>query len=174
LGVSAWAALREAQAMALSLPKTAMAVTLDIGERGDIHPHNKHDVGRRLALQTLKVVYGKDVIASGPVFRKMIRQDRILRVTFANASSGLVTVDGMPPKGFTIAGADRAWRWADARIEREEVAISSPDVPEPVAVRYGWANDPPNTLRNHADLPAAPFRTDDWPAAPPVLSVESR
>ena len=161
IGTSAWAELREAQAMTLSLPKTAMAVTLDIGERGDIHPRNKADVGRRLALQALKLVYGKDAIASGPVFRKMVREGGTVRVTFANATSALVTVDGAAPKGFMLAGADRTWHWADARIDRDSVVISSPDVPEPLAVRYGWADDPPNTLRNQADLPAAPFRTDN-------------
>jgi sialate O-acetylesterase len=164
MGTSAWAELREAQAMTLSLPKTAMAVTLDIGERGDIHPRNKADVGRRLALQALKLVYGKDVIASGPIFRKMARAGGTIRVSFANATSALVTVDGAAPKGFMLAGADRAWHWADARIDGDSVIVFSPDVPEPVAVRYGWAGDPPNTLRSQADLPAAPFRTDDWPA----------
>ena len=164
LGASAWAELREAQATTLSLPKTAMAVTLDIGESGDIHPRNKRDVGRRLALQALKAVYGKDVIASGPILRKMAREGSTIRVSFANATSALVTPDGAPPKGFMLAGADRSWHWADARIDGDSVIVSSPDVPEPVAVRYGWADDPPNTLRNQADLPAAPFRTDDWPA----------
>jgi sialate O-acetylesterase len=159
-----WAELREAQAMTLSLPKTAMAVTLDIGEHGDIHPRNKADVGRRLALQALKLVYGKEVIASGPMFRKMARASGSIRVSFANATSALVTIDGEPPKGFMLAGADRAWHWADARIDGDSVIVSSPEVPEPVAVRYGWADDPPNTLRNQADLPAAPFRTDDWAA----------
>jgi sialate O-acetylesterase len=164
LGTSAWAELREAQAMTLSLPKTAMAVTLDIGEHGDIHPRNKADVGRRLSLQALKLVYRKDAIASGPIFRKMAREGGSIRVRFANATSSLVTVDGAAPRGFMLAGADRTWHWADARIDGDSVIVSSPEVPEPVAVRYGWADDPPNTLRNQADLPAAPFRTDDWPA----------
>jgi sialate O-acetylesterase len=129
-----------------------------------IHPRNKADVGRRLALQALKLVYGKDVIASGPIFGKMARAGGTIRVSFANATSALVTVDGAAPKGFMLAGADRAWHWADARIDGDSVIVSSPDVSLPVAVRYGWADDPPNTLRNQADLPAAPFRTDDWPA----------
>ncbi|HJX65015.1 MAG TPA: sialate O-acetylesterase [Polyangia bacterium] len=164
LGTSTWAELREAQSMTLSLPKTAMAVTLDIGEHGDIHPRNKRDVGRRLALQALKVVYGKEVIASGPIFRKMARASSSIRVSFANATSALISSDGAAPKGFMLAGADRTWHWAEARIDGDSVIVSSHDVPEPVAVRYGWADDPPNTLRNLADLPAAPFRTDDWPA----------
>ena len=162
VGISSWAELREAQSLALNLPKTAMAVTLDIGERGDIHPRNKRDVGRRLALQALRAVYGKDVIASGPAFRIMSRDGRSLRVRFANAPGGLLTADGGAPRGFMVAGADRIWRWADARIEGDAVVVSHADVPEPTAVRYGWANDPTNTLRNQADLPAAPFRSDDW------------
>ena len=164
LGASGWAELREAQTMTLRLPKTAMAVTLDIGEHGDIHPRNKRDVGRRLALQALRVVYGKDVISSGPVFRKMAREGGSIRVSFANATSALLTADGAAPKGFMLAGADRVWHWADARIDGHSVIVSCPEVPEPVAIRYGWADDPPNTLRNQADLPAAPFRSDEWPA----------
>jgi sialate O-acetylesterase len=121
-------------------------------------------VGRRLSLQALKLVYRKDAIASGPIFRKMAREGGSIRVRFANATSSLVTVDGAAPRGFMLAGADRTRHWADARIDGDSVIVSSPEVPEPVAVRYGWADDPPNTLRNQADLPAAPFRTDDWPA----------
>lgn len=164
LGSGAWAGLREAQAATLSLPRTAMAVTLDIGEHGDIHPHNKREVGRRLALQALRTVYRKDVFASGPILRSALRRDHDFKVTFSNATNGLVTADGEPPKGFMLAGVDRVWHWADARIEGDSVVVFSADVPDPVAVRYAWANDPPNTLRNQADLPAAPFRTDDWPA----------
>jgi len=86
-----------------------------------------------------------------------------MRVRFATAGGGLVTVDGAPPTGFLIAGADRVWHAAAARIDGASVVVSSSAVPEPVAVRYAWADDPPNTLRNQADLPAAPFRSDDWP-----------
>ena len=162
-GESDWAELREAQTMTLRLPNTGMAVILDIGEAGDIHPRNKKDVGSRLALVALQTVYGKHVVASGPTFTSMARVGPALRVRFENLGGGLVTADGATPKGFAIAGADRTWRWAEARIDGESVMLSSPEVPEPVAVRYGWADNPPNTLRNKAGLPAVPFRTDDWP-----------
>jgi len=162
LGEGAWAELREAQALALREPRTSMAVTLDIGESGDIHPREKHEVGRRLALAALRSAYGRDVIASGPTFVSATREGRAMRVRFAGVAGGLTTVDGAAPRGFLLAGPDRVWRVASARIDGSSVIVSSPDVPEPAAVRYGWGNDPPNTLRNQADLPAAPFRTDDW------------
>jgi sialate O-acetylesterase len=163
LGESAWAELREAQAQALREPRTAMVVALDIGESGDIHPRNKREVGRRLALAALRLVYRRDLVASGPVLASAAREGAAMRVRFQSVASGLDTSDGGPPQGFLIAGADRVWHRANARIEVDTVVVSSPEVPAPVAVRYGWANDPPNTLRNQADLPAAPFRTDDWP-----------
>ena len=84
-------------------------------------------------------------------------------MSFDGVGRGLVTADGAPPTGFAIAGADRRWYWADARITGDSIVVSSPNVPKPVAVRYGWADNPPNTLRNREGLPAAPFRTDDWP-----------
>jgi sialate O-acetylesterase len=171
---SPWAELREAQAAALALPRTAMAVALDVGEAHDLHPHNKQEVGRRLALAALRAVYGlPQVIAAGPTFAGTARDGHALRVHFApeGAGGGLVTADGAPPRGFIVAGADRVWRRADARIDGPAVIVSSPDVPEPVAVRYGWADDPENTLRNQADLPAAPFRSDDWPAAPATAAT---
>jgi sialate O-acetylesterase len=164
LGEGGWADLREAQAAALREPKTAMAVTLDIGEGTNLHPREKHEVGRRLALQALRLVYGRELLAAGPTFLSAARAGAAIRVRFAAASGGLETSDGAPPHGFLIAGADRAWHEAAARIDRDAVVVSSPAVSAPIAVRYGWGNDPPNTLRNGADLPAAPFRTDDWPA----------
>jgi sialate O-acetylesterase len=162
LGEGGWAELREAQALALREPKTAMAVTLDIGDAGDIHPREKQEVGRRLALAALKVVYAREIIASGPTYAAALRDGAAIKVRFTNVASGLTTSDGAPPRGFLIAGADRVWKQADARIEGGAVIVSNAEVAEPVAVRYGWGNDPPNTLRNQADLPAAPFRTDDW------------
>ena len=164
LGDSAWAELREAQAQALREPRTAMVVALDIGESGDVHPRNKREVGRRLALAALRLVYRRDLVASGPVFASAAREGAAMRVRFQSVASGLDTADGAAPQGFLIAGPDRIWHRASARIEVDTVVVSSPEVPSPVAVRYGWGNDPPNTLRNQADLPAAPFRTDDWPA----------
>jgi sialate O-acetylesterase len=161
---SSWALLREAQALALQLPRTAMAVTLDLGLANDLHPPQKQEIGRRLALGALRMVYGKSTtIASGPTFLSAAREGAAMRVRFASGASGLDTADGGPARGFVIAGVDRAFHPAAARIDGDSVILTSPDVPEPVAVRYGWGNDPENTLRNQADLPAAPFRTDDWP-----------
>jgi sialate O-acetylesterase len=165
LGESAWAELRDAQAHAIREPRTAMAVTLDIGEAKDIHPREKQEVGRRLALQALKMVYGRDVIAFGPTFAHAVRDGAAIKVRFLNVAGGLTTSDGAPPKGFLIAGADRTWKTAEARIEGATVVVSHPEIAEPVAVRYGWGNDPGATLRNQADLPAAPFRSDDWATA---------
>ena len=126
------------------------------------HPRNKKDVGLRLALAALRTVYRRDVVASGPAFRSVVREAASLRVRFDSAA-GLITADGAPPRGFAVAGADRRWHWAEARIYGDSVVVSSSSVPEPVAVRYGWADNPPNSLRNKAGLPASPFRTDDWP-----------
>jgi sialate O-acetylesterase len=162
-GDSDWAELREAQTLTLGLPHKGMAVILDIGEAGDIHPRDKRDVGLRLAAQALKGVYGKDVVASGPTFAGSSREGGALRVRFESVAGGLVTADGAPPRGFAVAGSDRKWHWAEARIDGDSVVASSRDVPDPVAVRYGWADNPPNTLRNVAGFPAGPFRTDDWP-----------
>src|SRR6185312_8526531 len=107
-----------------------------------------------------RLVYGRDVLAAGPTLLAAVRAETAIRIRFAGATRGLETSDGAPPRGFLIAGADRVWHRASARIDRDGVVVSSPDVPAPIAVRYGWGNDPPNTLKNGADLPAAPFRTD--------------
>jgi sialate O-acetylesterase len=164
-GEGSWAELREAQALALREPRTAMAVTLDIGEAHDVHPREKQEVGRRLALAALKLVYGRDVIAAGPTFAAAIRDGAAIKIRFTNVAGGLTTSDGAPPRGFLIAGADRVWKTADARIEAGTVIVKNAEIAEPVAVRYGWGNNPGATLRSQADLPAAPFRTDDWATA---------
>jgi beta-xylosidase len=161
-GESTWAELREAQAMTLALPKTGMAVAIDIGEAGDIHPRNKEDVGSRLARWALADTYGRHIVESGPLYRSVSAEGAALRVRFDHAE-GLATADGAPPRGFAVAGADRKWRWGEARIDGTAVVVSSPDVAQPVAVRYAWADNPEATLRNGAGLPASPFRTDDWP-----------
>ncbi len=160
---SAWAELREAQLMTLSLPKTGMAVAIDIGDANDIHPRNKQDVGKRLALNALAIAYGKKVVSSGPIYERMKREGNAIRLYFKHVDGGLTTPNGEPLKGFAIAGADRKFVWADARIEGNTVVVSSPQVPEPVAVRYAWADNPVCNLYNRAGLPASPFRTDDWP-----------
>jgi sialate O-acetylesterase len=163
-GDSQWAELREAQTMALSaVPKTGMAVIVDIGENKDIHPKNKQDVGKRLALAAQKIAYGKnDAEFSGPIYREMRTDGGKIRIKFDHAK-GLKTKDGSAPKGFQIAGEDKKFVWADAKIDGQDVIVSSSQVKKPVAVRYGWADDPAVSLYNAADLPASPFRTDDWP-----------
>ena len=162
LGSSPWAELREAQTVALMQPKVGMAVTLDIGESSNIHPRNKQEVGRRLALAALRTAYARDAIASGPTFVAAAAEGSAMRVRFNVSNGGLGTTDGAPPQGFIIAGGNRVWHRGNAQIENDTVVVSSPDVPAPVAVRYGWANDPVATLMNLAALPAAPFRSDSW------------
>ena len=158
-----WAELREAQLMTLTFPNTAMAVAIDIGEADDIHPRNKQDVGKRLALGALKVAYGKGVIHSGPLYDSMTVQDGEIRLCFTEIGSGLVTRDDEPLQGFAVAGEDRKFVWADARIEGDEVVVWNDGVTDPVAVRYAWANNPVCNFYNKEGLPASPFRTDEWP-----------
>ncbi len=158
-----WPELREAQTMALDLPNTGMAVTIDIGEADDIHPRNKQDVGYRLAQSALKVSYGQEIMPAGPLYKDFSVDGNEIRITFENADNGLKTSDGGPVKGFAIAGEDQQFQWADTRIEGSQVIVSNPRVPYPVAVRYGWANNPIVNLYNTEDLPASPFRTDNWP-----------
>ena len=142
-----------------------MAVTIDIGEADDIHPRNKQDVGRRLALWALHRDYGRNVVHSGPIMRNARFRGGRAVVSFDHAHGGLVTSDGAPPKGFAIAGLDREFHWADAEMRGSRVVLTSEAVPEPVAVRYGWANNPEVNLYNRAGLPASPFRSDHWPGA---------
>jgi sialate O-acetylesterase len=159
----AWAELREAQTMTLSLPNTGMAVIIDIGEANDIHPRNKQDVGYRLALNARNLVYGEDVPYSGPLYHSMkIEQDKI-RIFFDHVNDGLAVKAGAKLQGFAIAGEDKKFVWANAEIDGETVVVSSPQVERPVAVRYAWASNPVCNLYNSADLPASPFRTDNWP-----------
>ncbi|MFO8014382.1 MAG: sialate O-acetylesterase [Phycisphaerae bacterium] len=162
-GQSAWAELREAQTMALDLPNTGQAVIIDIGEADDIHPRNKQDVGKRLALAARAIAYGEDLTWSGPMYKSMTIEDGTVRLAFDHVSGGLVAKGGGPLKGFAIAGKDKEWHWADAEIDGDTVVVSSDEVEKPVAVRYAWANNPECNLYNEAGLPASPFRTDDWP-----------
>jgi sialate O-acetylesterase len=217
----AWAELREAQIMTLSLPGTGMACIIDIGEARDIHPKNKQDVGVRLAHDALAKNYGKDVCVSGPTFDSMTVEGRAVRVKFTHLCGGLVAApfrDPVQPKGpplvkrfniplgepkaapakakakgkakppvttpvpvegadqplviprpesqvygFAIAGEDQKFVWAEARIDGDTVVVSSPEVENPVAVRYAFESNPICNLYNKAGLPAIPFRTDDWP-----------
>ena len=159
---SAWAELREAQSLTLKLPNTGQAVIIDIGEAKNIHPRNKQDVGARLALAALKVAYDEDVVYSGPTFKSMTASGKEAVLMFDHVGAGL-NARGGELKGFAVAGKDRKFHWADARIDGDKVVVSSPEVSNPVAVRYGWADNPEVTLYNAEELPASPFRTDDWP-----------
>ncbi len=159
---SDWAELREAQAIAAKSVKNGGLVTAaDIGDTTDIHPKNKQEVGRRLALLALSRVYRQAVVDSGPTFKSAIREGSKLRVTF-DYGDGLTAGAGAL-KGFAIAGTDRKFHWATASIEYNTVVLSAPEVLEPIAVRYAWCNNPDITLLNGAGLPAFPFRSDDWP-----------
>lgn len=152
--------VREEQAAALALPGTGMAVTIDIGDPDNVHPKNKQDVGARLVRIALARVYGRPLEYSGPVYASMQVEGQAIRVSFTHLGGGLVARGG-PLKTFVIAGADRKFVPADARIEGDTVVVSSPEVPTPVAVRYAWENYPEGcNLYNTAGLPAAPFRTD--------------
>ena len=157
-----WAELREAQLMALRLPNTGMAVTIDIGEMFDIHPRNKQDVGHRLALAAKKIAYGQDIVYSGPIYKSMEIKGNEARISFDHVGKGLMK-KGEKLTGFQIAGKDRKFYWADAQIVGGKVYVTSDKVKKPVAVRYGWAHNPLCNLYNKNGLPASPFRTDDWP-----------
>lgn len=158
-----WPLVREAMLQGLRLPHTGMAVTIDLGESDNLHPPRKREVGQRLARWAFADVYGfRDVVGSGPVpERNRVENDRVT-IGFRHAETGLVARRGQLA-GFVIAGADRVWHAAKAEIKGESVEVFSPEVPHPVAVRYGWKDDPVSTLYNGAGLPASPFRTDDWP-----------
>jgi len=157
-----WPELREAQLMTLGLENTGMAVTIDIGDANDIHPKNKQDVGKRLALWARAKLYEEDIPYSAPLYDSYKIEDNKIRISFHHTSGGLKAKDNEPLKGFAIAGADKKFYWADAVIDGNEIVVSSPSVSKPVAVRYAWAENPLNNLYNGADLPASPFRTDDW------------
>ena len=160
-----WAELQEAQYLtAITLPKTGLAVINDIGEEKDIHPKNKQEVGRRLALWALAKDYGKtSTVPSGPLFKNSIIEGSQVRIQFDYVGGGLKTRDGGELKHFQIVGADQKWVWAQAKIEGQEIIVSSPQVSAPVGVRYAWAAWPEGAnLINAEGLPASPFRTDEF------------
>ncbi|HLF93996.1 MAG TPA: sialate O-acetylesterase [Planctomycetota bacterium] len=160
-GESAWAELREAQELTLGTPNTGQAVIIDIGDAADIHPRNKQDVGKRLAIWALGTTYGEKAEYSGPLYASMAVEEGRVRVTFKHAGGGLVAKGGEALKTFAIAGADRKWVWAEAKIDGDSVVVWSGKVAKPVAVRYAWADNPDGcNLYNKEGLPASPFRTD--------------
>ncbi|MCC9167717.1 sialate O-acetylesterase [Pontibacter harenae] len=159
---SNWALMREAALQTLSVPNTAMAVTIELGEWNDIHPDNKKDVGERLALAAQKLIYGeKNLVSSGPLYQShRIEGDKII-ISFTNVGSGLTAIDGEELNWFAIAGEDKKFVWANARIEGDKVVVWSEEVPNPKYVRYAWADNPDGAnLYNKESLPASPFRTD--------------
>jgi sialate O-acetylesterase len=160
---SDWAEVREAQLKTLAVPNTAMAVITDIGEWNDVHPLNKEDVGKRLALAAQKVAYGDEkVVYSGPIYQSMKVEGNKLILTFTNIGSGLIAKGDGELKYFSIAGADKKFVWAKAKIEGDKVVVWNDDLTNPVAVRYAWADNPEGAnLYNKEGLPASSFRTDD-------------
>jgi sialate O-acetylesterase len=157
---SQWAALREAQLKASTIPNAAMAVGIDLGEWNDIHPDNKKDVGDRLALLARKLIYKEDLVASGPIFNSAKIEGNKIILNFNHIGSGLTNKDGEPLREFAIAGSDKKFVWADAKIEGNQVVVSNPQITKPLYVRYAWADNPDVNFYNSEGLPASPFRTD--------------
>ncbi len=158
---SNWAALRESQSSVLRLPNTGMAVTTDVGDPVDIHPTDKQTVARRMRMEALRLAYGRrDLVSSGPQYAGMKVEGNRIRVSFTGTGSGLVARGGALRR-FAVAGKDGVFRWAKAEIDGDTVVVSSPEVPEPVAVRYAWDNNPIDAnLFNREGFPASGFRSD--------------
>lgn len=164
-----WAPFREMQlTVSRTVPHTGMAVTIDVGHPTNVHPSRKKPVGHRLARLALARTYGRDIVASGPVYRAVEMDGPRCIVSFDQLGGGLATSDGRKLRGFQVAGEDRRFRDADAEIRNDRVTVSSSAVSRAAAVRYAWADDPKGNLVNDAGLPASPFRTDRWPL--PVVS----
>lgn len=160
-----WPELREAQYMTLTVPNTAMACAIDLGEIFDIHPKNKELVGRRLGYAALNQVYGrKEVLHRGPTLESYTIVGNTVRISFADVGNGLVSRGRSDLQEFTLAGQDQKFYYANAKIVSPTmVEVSSPKVGAPVAIRFAWANNPDKlNLYNTAGLPALPFRTDSW------------
>ena len=160
-----WAELREAQLFtAKNVSNTGLAVTIDVGEAANLHPPRKEEIGDRLALWALASAYKKKIEYSGPLYKEMRIEGNSIRLSFEHVGSGL-ELRGDSPTAFTVAGADKRFHRASARIDGDTMLISSPEVESPVAVRYAWADSPDSSLFNKDGLPASPFRTDNWPGA---------
>ena len=144
------------------MPMTGMAITMDIGNLGDIHPKNKQEVGRRLALWALANDYGRDAVFSGPIYKESVFRDGKARLKFDHVGSGLATRDGKAPSHFEIAGPDKVFHPATAVIDGDELLVSSAKVAEPKAVRYAFTSQATPNLMNRQGLPASSFRTDSW------------
>lgn len=164
-GESEWAELRESQTMTLAkVPNAGEAVTIDLGEGGDLHPRNKKDVGLRLARWALARDYGIEMPYRSPIYRSMQIDGGKATLSFDHVNVRLRAFNATTIRGFAIAGADKKFVWADATINRDNtITVSSDKVPNPVAVRYAWADNPVCNVYDNARLPLTPFRTDDWP-----------
>jgi sialate O-acetylesterase len=163
---SGWAEVREAEWMTVrTIKDTGLAVTIDVGDPNDLHPHRKAEVGQRLALWALGSTYHEPIVYSGPVYEGMSIENHKIQIRFSSIGSGLIAKGGGTLQGFAIAGKDHKFHWASASINEASVVVSSPEVPDPVAVRYAWGDSPDCNLFNSEGLPASPFRTDDWPRA---------
>jgi sialate O-acetylesterase len=159
---SGWTELRESQLMSLNIPNTGMVTTIDIGESANLHPKNKQEVGRRLALIAESKIYNKKVFCSGPLFKSMKIDGPIVRLTFDNIADGLIAKESDVLTGFMIASRDKKFLPANAIIEGNLILVWNKSIESPLAVRYAWADDPKGNLYNSAMLPASPFRTDEW------------
>lgn len=173
LGESDWAELREAQTMTLALPKTGMALAIDVGTYDDIHPKAKQPVGARLALAARHVAYKQKLVYSGPMYSSMKAEGSRVVLSFNHTGSGLEAKGG-ELKGFLVAGADQVWHEAKAEVQGKQVIVLSTAVAKPVAVRYAWAKYPTCNLYNKEGLPAVPFRTDDWPMVTAPKAITAR
>lgn len=158
---SNWARLRESQRKALSVPNTAMTVNIDLGEWNDVHPDNKKDVGERMALAALKIVYHEELIYSGPLYQSASIEGNKIILSFKHVGGGLITDDGEPLREFAIAGADKKFEWAKAKIEGDKVIVWNDQISNPQYVRYAWADNPDVNLYNKEGLPASPFSTEN-------------
>ena len=164
-GESDWAEIREAQTTALSLPNTGMALAIDLGEAENIHPLNKQEVARRLGLNAMKLAYSKDIVCSSPIFSSMQTKGNHALIRYNTDGKSLMVKDLYGYiRGFAVAGSDKKFYWAKAELlDSNVIRVYSPKVDRPVAVRYGWSNNPSDlNLYNLEGLPANPFRTDDW------------
>lgn len=155
-----WVLVQEGMLKTLALPRTGMAVTIDVGDARDIHPKDKQSVGHRLGQWALADVYGMQMLSMGPIYSgsKINGNEVVIQFDFAEG----LNANGGEVKGFAIAGEDKKFVAATARIEDGKVIVSSKDVSKPVSVRYAWAANPVISLYNAAKIPASPFRTDDW------------
>jgi sialate O-acetylesterase len=144
------------------VPNCGIATAIDIGDANNVHPKNKQELGRRLALVARHLVYHEKVEDSGPIYSSITVSRGKITIHFTHIGGGLITQDALAPKGFAIAGSDRKWYWGDAHIVGDTIVVSSPNVTTPAAVRYAWAGGPTGNVASRDGLPMFPFRTDQF------------